>query len=265
LMLIAVALLGSVALFLFFLHRATLRFCASVRPYYVLKTGSCECEIRPPSDGVWHVLAFKWQVFGSGWAYQFFLRWLNRKYQNWDTPFGALGQDAAEEVLKYCHRYGVQHEPWIWDRPAGEYTTMNDWFTRKYAPALAPERNLGSADVLSPATAVVMPFPSVVELPKIVKNERFRIVDVGIPQYQEYLAHPCAILYLAPADYHCYHAPISGMVTCCKFESLRTHSASVKPCTVAESSNGALMSPGAIHHRELIIHHWELITSSSKG
>ena len=213
--------------FLVALRRATLRFCASVRPFHILKTDQIDCEIRPPSDGVWHVLAFIWRVFGSGRLYQAFLRWLNRKYLHWDTPFADLGQDAATEVLSYCRTYGVQVEPWVWEKPACEYTTMNEWFTRKYAGAHAPERNTWG--VLSPATAVVTPFPSVREMPQIIKNEQFHIRDVGIPEHEQYVEHPCYILYLAPADYHCYHAPFAGTVVSCAFASLGTHSASVKP------------------------------------
>ncbi|KOO26348.1 hypothetical protein Ctob_002245 [Chrysochromulina tobinii] len=120
-----------VLIFLVALRRATLRFCASVRPFHILKTDQIDCEIRPPSDGVWHVLAFIWRVFGSGRLYQAFLRWLNRKYLHWDTRFEDLGQNAATEVLSYCRTYGVQVEPWVWEKSAGEYTTMNEWFTRK--------------------------------------------------------------------------------------------------------------------------------------
>ena len=218
-----------VLIFLVALRRATLRFCASVRPFHILKTDQIDCEIRPPSDGVWHVLAFIWRVFGSGRLYQAFLRWLNRKYLHWDTRFEDLGQNAATEVLSYCRTYGVQVEPWVWEKSAGEYTTMNEWFTRKYAGPHAPERNLGTSHVLSPATAVVTPFPSVREMPQIIKNEQFHIRDVGIPEHEQYVEHPCYILYLAPADYHCYHAPFAGTVVSCAFASLGTHSASVKP------------------------------------
>jgi len=123
----------------------------------------------------------------------------------------------------------VQKHPWIWSKPAADYRTQNEWFTRKYVGELTPERNLGSAHVLMPATAVVYFFHSAAEMPRVVKNDRFTITDSGIPDHAAYSNHPCALLYLAPADYHCYHAPIGGVITCCTLLGLGTHSASVKP------------------------------------
>eukprot|EP00966_Prymnesium_polylepis_P022361 514635-Prymnesium_polylepis.1 len=102
---VASAVVAIVALLLVLL-RATLRFSASATPYVVLRTGETEQETRPPSDAVFHVLFFKWRVFGSGWLYQRMLRKLNGAYDDWDTPFDALGKDAATAVKTYCETYG---------------------------------------------------------------------------------------------------------------------------------------------------------------
>eukprot|EP00966_Prymnesium_polylepis_P327919 7383743-Prymnesium_polylepis.2 len=66
-------------------------------------------------------------------------------------------------------------------------------------------------------------------MPRLVKNDRFTIADCGLPDTDAYEAHPCLILYLAPVDYHCYHAPIGGTISCLRTLGVETHSASVKP------------------------------------
>jgi phosphatidylserine decarboxylase len=223
--------LPAAAAFLLLLLRSTLQFAKSARPFCVARTGAIDQEVRPVSDGVFHVLLFIWRIFGTGVLQQHLLLKLNSGYDDWDTPFDELGKDAATAVREYCERYGVQQKPWIWSKPPGDYTTMNEWFTRKYSAAsgLAPEDCLGDAAVVTPATAVVGWFESVAVMPQMVKNEQFTMSGCGVPDEQAYMAHPCAILYLAPVDYHCYHAPISGRVTCCQMLGGSRHSVSVKP------------------------------------
>ena len=106
----AVALLSCVIVFALVLVRATLCFCASTRSYCIVATGTFEKEVRPPTDGVFHVLLFQWHTFGTGRLYQCMLRWLNRGYDDWDDDFKDLGIDAAAWVQEYCERYAVRHD-----------------------------------------------------------------------------------------------------------------------------------------------------------
>jgi hypothetical protein len=120
-----------------------------------------------------------------------YLESLNRGFNAWDETFTSQGKKAAEEVLAYCHAYGVQVPgpmkkgaaqcAWDWSKFPHEYTTMNDWFTRQYRPAMDPalQNNQGGSFVLAPATAVVTFFPSLREMPSMLKNDAFHINNCG--------------------------------------------------------------------------------------
>jgi hypothetical protein len=198
--------------------------------YVELTTGRKQREHRPVSDVILHVLLFKWRVFGDGSLFQLWLGNLNQHFQTWDIPFVQQGQDPETEVLAFCKHWGVPlGSSWEWSKAPTEYLTMNEWFTRSYANKHAPESNLGDADIVAPATAVVTWFKTAKDMPKMLKNDDFTIEDVGIPSHERFLGQPAAIFYLAPADYHCYHAPIAGRVTCCELLDQDRYSVTVKP------------------------------------
>jgi phosphatidylserine decarboxylase len=199
-------------------------------PYRVLATGALEQEVRPWFVAVFHVIVFEWRVVGTDTRlFHWLSAFLNATLAKWDVPFEKLGVNSEHYVQKYCRMFKIPQEPWVWAKPASEYLTMNDWFARKYAAPFDPESNLGSAFISSPSTSVVMWFASVAAMPRLVKNERFTIDESGIPNHEEYLAYPCAIMYLAPADYHCYHSPIDGIVRSCDLLGTDGYSVTVKP------------------------------------
>jgi len=201
------------------------------KPYVDMETKKEYQETRPLDDVIFHVLLFKWRVLGDGWLFQLVLKRLNSSFQTWDVPFAELGQDAETEVLKFCKRWGVSvdSENWLWSKEPKEYETMNEWFCRRFATEHSPERNLGSASVVMPATATVTWFQNVTEMPRILKNDRFTIAGVGIPDYEEYMSHSCALLYLEPADYHCFHMPMAGKIVKCELLNQNKYSVTVKP------------------------------------
>lgn len=145
----------------------------------------------------------------------------------WDNTFEELGLDAETEVRNYCKSYGVQVSPWVWEKPAKDYKTMNEWFTRSYRYDIMTR--LGTSEIVTPASAVVTFFKNVREMPKILKNDKFTISESGIPNYQMYENNACTLHYLSPADYHCYHAPVSGKIKFLKFFNLNKWSVTVKP------------------------------------
>ena len=215
-------------------------------------------EKRPLDDAILHVLLFRWQILGvQSKAFGNVLRAINRNYDAWDLPFAARGLDPATEVLAYCTRYGIPHpsntadadasdeDPaWPWSKPPSAYNTMNEFFARVHAPgrlmamsspgARRRRRRRRVGDVLAPATAVVTVFPSVAAMPRLVKNHSFSIEGV-VPEHARYVAHPCCLHYLSPADYHCFHFPCGGRIvtldTQCGPDA--PHSVTVKPYVFA--------------------------------
>ena len=214
------------------LIRDTLRFCDSTPEYHDMRTGKLERELVLPTDAMYHVLLFRWRFFGSrhdGWLYQQTLRKLNMAYDDWDIPFEVQGQDPKTQVLDYCARYGVPTEPWVWSEPPAEYETMNEFFGRRHRAELAPERNLGDAPVVAPATGVVSFFETVAQMPALLKNKQFDFARCGIPRHAAYEPHAACLFYLSPADYHNFHAPFGGRVRHVATLGGATHSAGCQP------------------------------------
>ena len=137
-------------------------------PYWVVSTGRLQRETRPLSDVVLHVLIFEWVGRLLGTENAIFARLLaaiNAPFLSWDDTFASRGEDAEHAVYSYCDKWGIPRRPWRWSKPATEYTTMNEWFSRAFAPEHAPEANLGGAEIVSPATAAITWFESADQLP----------------------------------------------------------------------------------------------------
>ena len=72
-------------------------------------------------------------------------------------------------------------------------------------------------------------FGSAAGLSRLVKKSEVALQGCGGRGERGDAPHPCALLYLSPVDYHCYHAPIGGALRQCELLRLERHSASVKP------------------------------------
>lgn len=193
-------------------------------------------EVRPFSDAFLHTLLFRWKILGTNSRIICnLLESLNKGYDTWDTPFSELKQDPQTQIDAYCSRYGItlhSEDPagWEWSKNPAEYTTLNEFFTRKFKPTKVPATAPASAAaVVAPATAVVTFFPSVSSMPRTLKNDSFSIENIGLPEPSLYNANPCTVHYLSPADYHCYHTPVEGEIVTCTLRLDGPYSMTVKP------------------------------------
>ena len=161
----------------------------SPHPYVVLATGREVIETRPLSDCIMHAVVFKCvrPALGDGALFQILLARLNAKFRSWDVPFEQQGKDAATEVHAFCRHWGVPLEPWVWSKPAKDYRTANEFFSRAFAAEHGPEANLGPSPVVAPSTSVVSWYTSARRLPNVLKNDAWTLEAVGLPDHGDYL------------------------------------------------------------------------------
>jgi phosphatidylserine decarboxylase len=116
---------------------------------------------------------------------------------------------------EFIHKYSINMKDYT-PQEAKDYASINDWFVRKLAPGARPIpfRNV-STIVGSPADARLNVFDNDQTLPIWIKGEKFDMgtllgdADMG----KTLKDGSIAIVRLAPADYHRFHAPIDGKLT----------------------------------------------------
>jgi len=134
--------------------------------------------------------------------------------------------------MSFCGKVGIQTSPWIWEKNPEMYESLNDFFSRKYKVEHSPP--LGKESVVSPACCKLSVYKNEDGLRDLlVKGCSYKFEAIGIPSFDEsdfdmYKRNHVMIGYLAPADYHRVHCPISGKCIHLQLEDKLALSASVK-------------------------------------
>ncbi|KAL9183399.1 hypothetical protein ACHAXT_005186 [Thalassiosira profunda] len=198
---------------------------------YVLRSDSTRRDEprMTPFEGVFATLLFDLALFGTSNVLINALIALFTTLQNsWDRPFRSAGE-AEDKVTEFCRRLDIQQVPWIWERPRREYGSLNDFFSRTYAPDHFPK--IGEGKLVSPACCKLQCYDGDDALRSIlIKGCRYDIARIGLPveDLEKYRTNRVYLGYLSPKDYHRVHAPIAGRCVHCKLEGVDAPSASVK-------------------------------------
>ena len=179
---------------------------------HVLRTGERRCDEPRMSlfEGVFATLLFDMALFGtSNPVINGAIRLFTTVQNSWDRPF-ASADDAAGRVRDFCDRLGIQREPWVWERDEREYASLNDFFSRAYAPVHSPP--LGTGWLVSPACCKLLVYDDDEAMRSIlIKGCDYELSRIGLPgkDLDAYGRNTVLLGYLSPRDYHRVHAPVS--------------------------------------------------------
>lgn len=197
---------------------------------YVLRTKSYKTKPRMTfMEAVFATILFDLALFGTcNPLINTIIRIFTSLQNSWDKPFSSK-DEAASQVTEFCERLSIQQSPWIWEKPKEDYTCLNDFFSRTFAPRHFP--SIGEAKVVAPACCTITRYEDDDSLKSIlIKGCKYEIESIGLPREDVHLYRKNSVLvgYLSPTDYHRVHSPLSGKCVHCKMEGLDRKSASVK-------------------------------------
>ena len=195
-----------------------------------MKTGKLKTKPKMTFiEAVFATILFDLALFGTSNIFiNTIIRMFTSLQNSWDRPFKSK-QDAVNVITQFCEKLRIQKSPWIWEKEIGDYTSINDFFSRTYQSATFPK--IGHAPCVSPASCTMTMYNNNTDLKSLlIKGCNYQLEDIGLPEEDIDLYRNNAILigYLSPSDYHRVHAPISGVCSHCKMEGLDQRSSSVK-------------------------------------
>jgi phosphatidylserine decarboxylase len=178
-------------------------------------------------EAVGATILFDLALFGTkNWFINSVIRLFTSIQNSWDTPF-VDGDAARDAINEFTQRLSIQQKPWIWEKRIEEYVSLNDFFSRTFAPEYLPR--LGSASVVSPASCTLRCYRDNQGLKELlIKGCNYQLEKIGIPYSNDYANNAVLIGYLSPSDYHRVHAPMAGTIVHLSLQDELAQSASVK-------------------------------------
>ena len=179
---------------------------------YVLRDGTIRRDEPRMTlfEGVFATLLFDMALFGtSNPLINFIIRLFTTIQNSWDAPFDDANA-ARTRVHEFCTRLDIQRTPWIWEKDAREYASLNDFFSRAYAAEHRP--TLGTGRLVSPACCKILAYDNDNSMrTMLIKGCDYELANIGLPEYDlsSYGKNRIVVGYLSPKDYHRVHAPIS--------------------------------------------------------
>ncbi|NEW04415.1 phosphatidylserine decarboxylase [Paenibacillus sp. SYP-B3998] len=127
---------------------------------------------------------------------------------------GAFAKSKASRlfITRFAQTYGIRIEDA--EKHIKEYTSLNDFFTRRLKPGLRPIHE-DTTRVVSPVDAAITGIGDIKDgLILNVKGQDYTIEELlnRSPRTVNYKNGFYFVLYLSPTDYHRIHSPITGDV-----------------------------------------------------
>ena len=123
-------------------------------------------------------------------------------------------EESAKDIAPFIESFRGQLDMSSAEKPAGEYSTFNEFFSRKLRPGARPVG--GSEDVVvSAADCRLNVYESVDDATRFwVKGRNFSLAGLLADEALagDFHGGSMAIFRLAPQDYHRYHAPVAGTI-----------------------------------------------------
>lgn len=210
-------------------YKDRIKYNASELQVFVVQSQKIKTKPRMTFvEAVFATILFDLALFGTdNILINFVIRRFTKFQNSWDNKF-QNANEAEKEILDFCDKLQIQHEPWIWEKAITEYTSLNDFFSRRYDKKFP----IGKSSIVSPACSTISIHKDNAEFTRlVVKGCDYALEEVGLyppEDLAQYAKHPVILGYLSPTDYHRFHAPMSGTCIYCTIENAHDDSASVK-------------------------------------